>query len=334
MLYPNSDRFVANQLELYCEIKNFESQSVISVVPNTGSDMIGKSIGRFASYFPNSYISLDSQLNNVELIEFPRDSKNLNVMSAKHAHSKKLLLSYDDNDNTSIELDSLVVGVIKIDHRYKLYFRDLRTGSIVNFVTTSMLNHKSNGVFSDLARFLLTVSLEWQDNPFSVLRIIENFDFLPYIPKIKYGDIILSEEKWVLSDIDKSDLSSINQWKKDFDVPRLLYFHKADERLLVDLENDLDIQWLLKQNVDKLYFTRFEKCDGKNCEFIFGFENYQNSINHYSMQEKSVRRLTNNFYKNYVKTFSSDWIYFRLYGINSSILPELRERLLLFTDEL
>ncbi|MDU3220516.1 MAG: lantibiotic biosynthesis protein, partial [Streptococcus thermophilus] len=35
LLYPNSDRFVANQLELYCEIKNFESQSVISVVPNT-----------------------------------------------------------------------------------------------------------------------------------------------------------------------------------------------------------------------------------------------------------------------------------------------------------
>ena len=115
LLYPNSDRFVANQLELYCEIKNFESQSVISVVPNTGSDMIGESIGRFASYFPNSYISLDSQLDNVELIEFPRDSKNLNVMSAQHAHSKKLLLSYDDNDNTSIELDSVVVGVIKTD---------------------------------------------------------------------------------------------------------------------------------------------------------------------------------------------------------------------------
>ena len=334
LLYPNSDRFVANQLELYCEIKNFESQSVISVVPNTGSDMIGKSIGRFASYFPNSYISLDSQLDNVELIEFPRDSKNLNVMSAQNAHSKKLLLSYDDNDNTSIELDSVVVGVIKTEYRYKLYFRDLRTGSIVNFVTTSMLNHKSNGVFSDLARFLLAVSLEWQDNPFSVFRIIENFDYLPYIPKIKYGNIILSEEKWVLSDIDKNDLSSIKQWKKDFDVPRLLYFHKADERLLVDLENDLDTQWLLKQNVDKLYFTRFEKYDGKNCEFIFGFENYQSSINHYSMQEKSVRRLTNNFYKNYVKTFSSDWIYFRLYGINSSILLELRERLLLFTDEL
>ena len=310
LLYPNSDRFVANQLELYCEIKNFESQPVISVVPNTGSDMIGKSIGRFASYFPNSYISLDSQLDNVELIEFPRDSKNLNVMSAQNAHSKKLLLSYDDNDNTSIELDSVVVGVIKTEYRYKLYFRDLRTGSIVNFVTTSMLNHKSNGVFSDLARFLLAVSLEWQDNPFSVFRIIENFDYLPYIPKIKYGNIILSEEKWVLSDIDKNDLSSIKQWKKDFDVPRLLYFHKADERLLVDLENDLDTQWLLKQNVDKLYFTRFEKYDGKNCEFIFGFENYHSSNNHYSMQEKSVRSLTNNFYKNYDNTFSSDWFYF------------------------
>ena len=62
----------------------------------------------------------------------------------------------------------------------------------------------------------------------------------------------------VLSDIDKSDLSSINQWKKDFDVPRLLYFHKADERLLVDLENDLDIQWLLKQNVDTQDKTRSE----------------------------------------------------------------------------
>ena len=334
LLYPKSGRFVANQLELYCEIKNFEYQPEISVVPNTGSDMIGKSIGRFASYFPDSYIALDSQLDNVELIEFPSDSKNLNVMSTQHAHSKKLLLSYDDNYKTSIALDSLVVGVVKIEHRYKLYFRDLRTSSIVNFVTTSMLNHKSIGVFSDLARFLLTVSLEWQDNPFSVFRIIENFDFLPYIPKIKYGNIILSEEKWILSDIDNNNLSSINQWKKDFDVPRLLYFHKDDERLLIDLENDLDIQWLLKQNVDKLYFTRFEKSDDKNCEFIFGFENYQNSINHYFMQEKSVRRFTNNFYKNYVKTFSSDWIYFRLYGINSSILPELREKLLLFTDEL
>ena len=29
----------------------------------------------------------------------------------QNAHSKKLLLSYDDNDNTSIELDSVVVGL-------------------------------------------------------------------------------------------------------------------------------------------------------------------------------------------------------------------------------
>ena len=85
-----------------------------------------------------------------------------------------------------------------------------------------------------------------------MFRIIENFDYLPYIPKIKYGNIILSEEKWVLSDIDKNDLSSIKQWKKDFDVPRLLYFHKADERLLVDLENDLDTQWLLKNMMVKI----------------------------------------------------------------------------------
>lgn len=335
LLYPNSDRFIANQLELYCEIKNFGCQSVISIVPNTGSDMIGKSIGRFASYFPNSCIELDSRVDNVELIEFPSDSKNLNVMLSQHAHSKKLLLSYDDdNDITSLELDFLVVGVVKIKHRYQLYFRDLRTGSIVNFVTTSMLNHKSIGVFSNLARFLLTVSLEWQDNPFLLFREIESFNFFPYIPRIKYRNIILSEEKWVLSDVDKNEISSINQWKKDFDVPRFLYFNKDDERILIDLENDLDVQWVLKQNVDKLSFTRFEKIDGKNCEFIFGFESYQNSIHHHSIHEKAIRRITNDFYKDYVKTFSSDWIYLRLYGIHSSILPELREKFLLFTDEL
>ena len=52
--------------------------------------------------------------------------------------------------------------------------------------------------------------------------------------------------------------------KKDFDVPRLLYFHKADERLLVDLENDLDIQWLLKTKMLINCILRIlKKCDGK-----------------------------------------------------------------------
>ncbi|MDS2708463.1 lantibiotic biosynthesis protein, partial [Streptococcus pneumoniae] len=77
-----------NQFELYCEMKNFGEQPVISIVPNTGSDMIGKSIGRFASYFLNSNIELDSRVDNVELIEFPSDNKNLNVMSSHHGHSK------------------------------------------------------------------------------------------------------------------------------------------------------------------------------------------------------------------------------------------------------
>ncbi|MTV94312.1 lantibiotic biosynthesis protein, partial [Streptococcus pneumoniae] len=93
---------------------------------------------------------------------------------------------------------------------------------------------------------------------------------------IKYKNIILSEEKWILSDVDKKDMSTISQWKKFFDVPSLLYFHKDDERLLIDLKNSLDVQWILKQNVDKLHFTRFDKIDGKNCEFIFGFENPRN----------------------------------------------------------
>ncbi|HEV1973171.1 TPA: lantibiotic biosynthesis protein, partial [Streptococcus pneumoniae] len=109
----------------------------------------------------------------------PSDNKNLNVMSSHHGHSKKLLLSYEDDfDIDSLELDFLVVGVERVNEHYKLYFRDLRTDLIVNFVTTSMLNHKSIGVFSHLARFLLTVSLEWQDNPFSLFRVIENLDFL------------------------------------------------------------------------------------------------------------------------------------------------------------
>lgn len=333
LLYPDSDRFAVNQLELYCEIKNFEDQPAISVVPCTGSDMIGKSIGRFASYFRNSSIELDSQADNVELVEFPSDNKNLNVMSSQYAHSKKLMLSYEDNvDTTSLELDFLVVGVTQINSQYKLYFRDLRTDSIVNFVTTSMLNHNSIGVFSPLSRFLLTVSLEWRDNPFSLFRIIENFDLLPYVPRIKYKNIILSEEKWILSDEEKRDLSSIKQWRKDFDVPRLVYFHKDDERLLIDLENNLDIQWILKQNTDKLTFTRFDKIEGQNCEFIFEFESHH--VKHHHVNKKTVRRIANNFYKDYVKTFSSDWIYLKLYGINSSILDELRENLLLFTNEL
>lgn len=335
LLYPNSDRFIVKGLELYCEIKNFGEKPVIKIVPNTGSDMIGKSIGRFASYFLDSNIELDSNVDNVELIEFPSDNKNLNVMSSHHAHSKKLLLSYEDNfDITSLELDFLVVGVVKVNKHYKLYFRDLRTDSIVNFVTTSMLNHNSVGVFSHLARFLLTVSLEWQDNPFSLFRIIENFDLLPYVPRIKYKNVILSEEKWILSEVDKRDISTINQWKKDFDVPRFLYFHKNDESLLIDLENSLDLRWILKQNVDKLFFTRFDKIDGKNCEYIFGFENFQNSMHPNSVNKKPVRRITNDFYKNYVKTFSSDWVYLKLFGINFSNISELRESLLMFADKL
>ncbi|WP_150821191.1 hypothetical protein, partial [Streptococcus pneumoniae] len=56
-------------LEPYSILSSVAEQtflSVISIVPNTGSDMIGKSIGRFASYFLNSNIELDSRVDNVE----------------------------------------------------------------------------------------------------------------------------------------------------------------------------------------------------------------------------------------------------------------------------
>ena len=335
LLYANSGRFDSKQLEVYCEIKEVGGQTTVSIVPNTGSDMIGKTIGRFASYFSNSDIDLDSQIDNVELIEFPKINRNLNVMSSKNNHRKKLMLTYDTKfDGSSLELDYLGVGVKQVDNRYKLYFRELRTNSIVNFVTTSMLNYKSAGVFSDLARFLLTVSIGWQDNPFSLFRLIETFDYSPYIPRIKYKNIILTEERWILAKEDRRDFASINQWKKEFSVPNKLYFNKDDERLFINLENSLDVQWLLKQKNEKLFFTRFDELDGKSSEFVFGFENQQNDSNHSSLEKKPVRRISNDFYKEYVKTFSSDWIYFKLYGINLLGILELKSELLILVAKL
>lgn len=331
---PHSDLF-PKQLELYCEVvNNQENQLEVSLVPNTGSDMLGKTIGRFAPYFSSSEIELDSRDEYVELIEFPINNKNINVMSADNNHSKKLLLSYEGRaDINYLELDDIVVGITKIEGIYKLYFRDLRTNSIINFVTTSMLNPKSDKVYSKLSRFLLAVSAEWQNNPFILCRILENFDDFPYIPRIKYKNITLIEEKWKMSKNDKQNIFSIKEWRNKFKVPRLIYFHNQDERILIDLDNHLDLKWILKQKEEVLAFTRYNKKTEKSTEFVFGFEDTQNNFK-IDIEEKPVRILSNRLSSKYTKTFSSDWCYIILYGINVPLINEIRESLFMFTEQL
>lgn len=120
-------------------------------------------------------------------------------------------------------------------------------------------NHMFNPLLmTNAVRFLLEISRDgkrkWNDFPW--FSIYSDFK---YIPEIKYKEITLSCEQWLIykNDLSMHSNASLEEIKSAFfefhrtyELPQTFYIVNADNRLLIDIENDCTLDvffWELKK---------------------------------------------------------------------------------------
>ncbi|GER89691.1 hypothetical protein KDW_38530 [Dictyobacter vulcani] len=182
-----------------------------------------------------------------ELSYLPPQGRAANVSSHPMLRSYEIVVNTTPSleDDRVIPLDDLVVGV----YNHRFYIRSLSHNKEVIACQSHMLSPLRA---PNVCRFLLDVAHD------SYPRL-SGFDWgafrnVPFLPRVRKGKMVLSLAQWIIKsstitpeisgDEDTNWFIGLQQWRKQWNVPRYVYLSEFDNRLLLDLENPIFVSEL------------------------------------------------------------------------------------------
>jgi thiopeptide-type bacteriocin biosynthesis protein len=246
----------APSLELYFHLAASSAQSVddgdyrLVLGPNAGSQGAGKTFGRFVDLLGEECLSRMEEIQDreqrlhpekvfAEIAYLPHSGRSTNVVLTRSARPYEIPVgTYSSREESrSLPLQDLVVGC----RDGAFYLKSQRLHREVVPVTGHMLNLNAA---PNVYRFLREISTQgqrsWSPFPWTSLQSA------PYLPRVRYGRVILSPACWKLK---RSDLAGLDlqAWRAKWGVPRYVYLTEADNRILIDFENALHVEEVHKQ---------------------------------------------------------------------------------------
>jgi thiopeptide-type bacteriocin biosynthesis protein len=233
----------------------------VIVGPNLGAQAAGRNLGRFAHLLsPEGRAALDqiaiaeqSHASDhvwAEIVYLPPNLRSANVVVRPPIRKYEVVLGATAGvpPDCTIPPQELVVGVT--DGRF--YVRWLREDKKLVFTAGHMLNLANAPA---LARFLSDVSSDGKS-------LLSSFDWgpaegFPFLPRVESGRVVLRPAEWRLQ---KGDLQSeseqgfrreLDRWRAQWEVPRFVCLSFGDNRLVLDLEQELQANEL-KSELAKL----------------------------------------------------------------------------------
>lgn len=322
---------------------------------NVGSRYLGSMFQRFSNCFSDKMLE---KYNNIYKLVNDNYEHCLEVELREHGINKRIrniindtqvckyflnLGNCQEKDSNEIDINDLYIILTDTG---KLLVKSKKYNKILRFVTNNMLNSEFGSKILKLLRY---ISVELEVNPIIRLLYFSNDFNYKYVPRIIIENIVVQLRQWNLN---KEDLDSntFNNFKnsleksiKNYKIENMVYACFFDNRLLIDLTREEDVNVLynefkktsklkLTEIEDELFSSNIVKNDSNNFyinECVFSFFNNEINNNSYSMYNYS------NYYVNSIKNIIDDgWIYFKLYGINgrdndilSRDIPNLLEKL-------
>ena len=303
--------------------------------PNIGSTAAGKTFGRF-THLEESYQTLCSEIDSLEeeaidkdtviceLSYIPQRTRLGNVV--RNGYERKYEIVFYTNGTKDqvyqIPIEDIFVG---IEHG-NFCLKSKRLNRKLKVRTNNMLNVLND---ANIIRFLKEIeqyeTIEWSDFIWNRL-----FGDLPYIPEIRYKNIILCAETWKISSAQLSCKDyelfekTFNEYRTERKLPHFVYLSDADNRLLIDLETSYGLKILYKtlKKEKSIKLTACERgedyfCDKNGnhycCEIVVPMirQNYKDKRK--TQADYTEKNLCVDFDNRY-KMFGSDWIYLKLYG--------------------
>lgn len=210
--------------------------------PLVGSNMIGKSYGRFSYLFKEGkFMNYEGNIEKVELSFIPDQERIANVLSCESNSNMILELSmFSESEKKYINLQDLYV----FPREGKLHFYNSKDNLVMDFISTNMTNPQ---LFPKVLRTLVFLTEAKYSNPFILFQYINEFySHIMYRPEICYKNFIISSERWTLGSELFGQVDNYNEFIKEFDILKKdnqinnkVYVGNGDNYLLLNIENDI-----------------------------------------------------------------------------------------------
>ncbi|CUW08465.1 lantibiotic dehydratase [Leuconostoc gasicomitatum] len=255
-------------LELFFDVYINKDKAASLVLGNTvGTSNLGGSSGRFShlnaeltDYHKKAveFRKNDSSNNKCEIVFLPENLRHSNVMHTQ-IDSEFTLSVFTSTKENNLKINDLYVGIGKQEN---FYVKDNSSGTIVDFYVTNMYN---KNLFSNPIRFLYEIT---QKNELSKLPWDNIYSKFKHVPRIVFNDIIVSPEKWEINidgyhNIDENKAKEIIHSAK---IPSKFYLADGDNRILIDIKNNLDVLILVSIFNKNRIITIQENYLNKNIE--------------------------------------------------------------------
>jgi thiopeptide-type bacteriocin biosynthesis protein len=230
---------------------------------NLGSAQAGSTIARLAHLLPE----LDDELTRLAVEATPRHSAQVafrtrspraaNIASVPQRLPRRIPLGVGPAEATDIPPDALAI----VATTERLHVVDTRTGERIVPVTGSMLNPGSGEV---PPRARLLVDIGQLDLPRCQPWTWGPFRHLPRLPRVRYGRTVLAPARWLPSTrmLDAAAgagdwTAEVSRWRTEWQVPRVVHAAVADQKMRIDLDDDLHLEVLRTElrSRDRLQIT-------------------------------------------------------------------------------
>ncbi|KGI01508.1 lantibiotic dehydratase [Oenococcus oeni] len=318
------------------------SEKAYRILPNTGSDQIGKAGGRFKTKADQSDIR-KSDFLSVELVELFKNRHFLNVAQNVDANEFETVIgTVTSPDKKEVCLDDILVGIDWINDERHFFFESQSLGKRLKFYVTSMINYQNSQIYSSIGRFLLEASMYQVDNPFFVPNLMNNAYKYPYLPELKCGSVIISSRRWnlnqvTLGKVDNTDdtKNAIHNFVKRWHVPELVYLEHGDTRLLLDLNNVYQFNEIgisISKYGSACLSEYLPIYDGFAREYVFSFTPDKLKTNYdIATTDNLMSQTISSVSKDRIFIPGDEWIFFKIYGVGSRILEIITNDLFEFT---
>lgn len=260
-----------SSLDLFVSIVSPSRQALdkgdylICVGPRGGAAPMGRSFGRFCHLLGEkgtlflSRLAQEEEQNEPEKIfaelvflPFHEHTTNVTLRPAIRAYEVAIGTSLS-HTATSLPLEDLLVGV-RGDH---FYLRDRKSDKEVVICNGHLLNLSYQA--PNIVRFLAAIA--GRQTPHLRFDWGKSSTLLPFLPRLRYQHIVLSPAQWLFPLAHPSSQAElyhssikwyryVQAWRKEWRVPRHVYYLDQEQLLLLDLENPLcclDLQQICRK---------------------------------------------------------------------------------------
>nr|BAG71480.1 lantibiotic dehydratase [Lactococcus lactis] len=236
-------------LELFLDLAKKDEKDIFVLGNIIGNNNLGGASGRFSALSPelkNYHKSIvdsiekeneSKGITSCEIVFLPENIRHANVMHTS-IERKRVLPVFTSTSHDEVQLTNIYIG---IDDNEEFYARDISTQEVLKFYVTSMYNKT---LFSNELRFLYEISLDDNFGNLPWELIYRDFD---YVPRLVFGDIVVSPAKWKIREEDMKTEEITKEFLQSKGVPKEFYIVNGDNKVYLSQENLLDMSMLEAQ---------------------------------------------------------------------------------------